>query len=372
MKRYLLVLLILLISLPVSAVVEISRPGDPVLRIEEVYNVDGVPYVALDDVLAYLEIEGRWDSVEHLYHLPTAAGDAVFFPGGRYIRRGERFIPLTYPARFVDGRLRVPESFLTKHLPDLLGEKIAFRNLDPASATVARREGAIDRLFSFLLRRKKSPAGLQLRAVALDPGHGGEDVGVLGPRGVKEKDINFDLAVRLEKLLKMQLGIPVYMSRDGDYGLSHEQRLKSAMQEEVDAFLMLHAQGSFSTQHQGISLLIRPEESEAIITDESPVVKAPTVTEPLPRELPNESRRLAESLMVALKRAGFNVAGIKESPLFPLGRGDLPTVLIETGYLTNPEELAALRDAETEERLAQALFKGLKNFAHITRDGGSR
>jgi len=366
MKKLFIVIIALVLAQPVFAVVEVDRQGDPVMRIEDVYNLDGVPYISLDEVLEYLEIDGRWDSVSHLYHLPTPAGDATFFPGGRYIRRGERFIPLKYPARFIDGRLRVPETFLLKHLPNLLGERIVYRNLDPPEVRTAEKEGPMDRLFSFLLRRKKSPSGLQLRAVAIDPGHGGEDVGVLGPKGVKEKDVNFSLAMRLEKLIKMQLGIPVHLSRDGDYGLTQQQRLEPAIKEDVDAFLLLHAQGSFSPNHHGITLLIRPDIAEFEPTDGNGTV---------PADLPaavgagqaNESRRLAESLKSALGRAGFLVTGIKESPLFPLGVGDLPTVMVETGYLTNYEDFTALRDTQTQERMAQALYKGLKSFANLSK-----
>jgi len=362
MKRLLLLFLLGLVARPALAVVEIARDGDPVMRIEDVYNLDGVPYIAIEDVLDYLDVNGRWDSVEHLYHLPTPSGDAVFFPGGRYIRRGERFVPLKYPARYVDGRLRIPEEFLTRHLPDLLGERIVYRNLDPPKGQTAQKEGAMDRLFSFLLRRKASPSGNQLRAVAIDPGHGGEDVGVLGARGIKEKDIDFALASKLEKLLKMQLGIPVYLSRDGDYGLTADQRLKTALHDDVDAFLLIHAQGSFSPQHHGITLLIRPDASEAAVEEATSEARA-TAGADIPR--PNESRRLAASLEKALKRAGYTVTGIQESPLFPLGRGDLPTVLIDVGYLSNPDDLAQLLDVQNQERLVQAIFKGLKGYADL-------
>jgi N-acetylmuramoyl-L-alanine amidase len=332
MKKLLILVLLLLFTPSAFAVVQISSKGKPAAQIGDVYNLDGIPYIALDDVLEYLEIEGHWDSVAHIYHIPTPGGDAVFFPGGRYIRRGERFIPLKYPARFVDGRLRVPEDFLTRHLPNLLGERIAYRNLNPPSARTARKQGAMDRLFSFLLRRKTTASGGQLRAVAIDPGHGGEDVGVLAPNAVKEKDINFALATRLEKLLKMQLGIPVYLSRDGDYGLTPEQRLEPAMKEDVDAFLLIHSQGSFSPRHRGINLLIRPQEAEVDLAENSSEGDGATkeVVPALPLAKNNESLRLAKTLRSSLKRSGFNVGEIQESVLFPLGRGDLLRSLLRS------------------------------------------
>ena len=90
------------------------------------------------------------------------------------------------------------------------------------------------------------------------------------------------------------------------------------------------------------------------------------MTEP-PR--PNESRRLAASLQKALSRAGFNVTGIQESPLFPLGRGDLPTVLVEVGYMSNPDDLAQMLDVQSQERMVQAIFSGLRGYADL---GGAK
>ena len=77
---------------------------------------------------------------------------------------------------------------------------------------MAEEESPLDRLFAFLLRKQQPENGPRLRAIALDPGHGGEDPGALGAGGSKEKTAVLEVARRLEKKLKMQLGIPIYLS----------------------------------------------------------------------------------------------------------------------------------------------------------------
>ena len=352
------VLLTVLLMLPalVGATVEVGRDPAAASTLEDVYVIEGVPYLPIDDVLAALEVQGEWDSVAHLYRIATPSGEVEFFPGGRYLRRGGRFQPLPHPARFIDGRLRVPEGFVTTILPSLVEVPVHYRNFDPPRQVAKQDEGAVDRLFSFILRRKAPSGGPALRAVALDPGHGGQDPGVLGPGGLKEKEIVLAVAQRLEKQLKMQLGIPVYMSRDGDYEVSFPERLAPAAREDVDAFLSLHAQGPFSPGHRGITLFVRPEdalaEGEAI----------------LDASRQRESLRLAHSLLAALKRSGFRVNGIHETPLLPLGQGNLPTVLVELGYLSNDQDRTDLTSPDVQERLSRSLFQGLKTFAELGKE----
>ncbi len=345
-------LLAILIAFPAVASVEIGRGGRPPVTIEDVYLHEGIPYVAIDEILGPLGVRGGWNSVEHVYSFTTPQGKAVFFPGGRYLRIAERFHPIKHPARFIDGRLRVSEDFITVLLPSLLGEPVYYRNLNPPEA-YAEEEGTLDRLFSFLLRKKKTAGGPALRGIAIDPGHGGQNTGAIGMQGSKEKDVALGVAVRLEKIIKMQLGIPVYLSRNGDYELTPQQRIEPATRPEVDAFLLLHAQASFSGGHRGVTLLIRPVGS----------------FEGEPAGSGEESRRLAQSLQRALEKEGFLVNAILEAPLLPLGRGDLPTVLVELGYLSNPSDWNLMAGSEGQERLARALFAGLQRFAEKGKEG---
>ncbi|BCR05586.1 hypothetical protein DESUT3_26550 [Desulfuromonas versatilis] len=341
-------LLLLLLASPAAAVVELALGNQAPVTINEVYMRDGVAFLPVDEVLAALQLSGKWDSVDHVYTIKTPFGNARISPGSNYLRLTERFIPLEHPPRFIDGRLRISEDFLTVHFPNLLTQSVYYRNLNPQTETLVEEQTPLDQLFALLLRKKGAGTAAPLRAVAIDPGHGGQETGALGIGAVKEKDIALGVAKRLEKLLKMNMGIPVYLSRDGDYSLSTQQRLEAAAKTDVDALIQLHAQAALSGQPQGINLVIRPQEEFAGQT-------VPGAQ--------GDSMRLARRLRDAFNGQGLEVAGIYQAPLLPLGRGNLPTVLVEMGYLTNAADQALLSSPEGQERLAAALFQGVRNFA---------
>ena len=124
----------------------------------------------------------------------------------------------------------------------------------------------------------------------------------------------------------MKLGIPVYLSRNDDYFLSFDQHLQSARHDNVDAFLLLHAQASLSPPPHGIHLYVR-------LGEDSFSTSTPSVNDK------PSSMMLALRLSEALRDAGFQVQEVTQAPLLPLVPGDLPTVLIELGYLSQPGRL---------------------------------
>lgn len=331
-----------------QAAIELSRQGSTVQLIEEVYHHEGIPYFAIDDVLPALGMSGYWDAVGHRYRMRTPRGKATFFPGGQYLNIGETFYPIKHRPRFIDGRLRVSESFVLDQLADLLPTPIYYRNLNPVSNMDSDSGGVFDRLFSFLLQKKKSSSSSTLRSIAIDPAHGGEDTGTIGLSGVKEKTIVLAIAKKLEKRIKMQLGVPVYLSRDDDYTLSNQQHLACARHDEVDAFLLLHCQSSLSPASSGIHLYVRPAENEV---NQS-------------QQLQSGSMQLALRLSSALREAGFEVVEVTQAPLVSLVRGDLPTVLIELGFLSNTGDQAVLMSSQGQQRLAEALYQGLQDFSN--------
>ena len=344
MVRTLFILLLLLTAFNVAeGAVELALEGQPPVTLKEVYLRDGVAYLAVDDVLPVLGLSGSWDSVKHVYAIKTPWGKALMSPGSQFLRFGGQFQMLTNPPRFIDGRLRVDENFVVIHLPALLNLAVYYRNLDPTFEQMPT-ESSLDRLFSFLLR-KRNPAGVQgLRAVAIDPGHGGEDPGSMGPNGLKEKDVVLAVAQGLQKRLKMHLGLPVYLSRNADYSLTEAQRFAAIDKPEVDALVLLHAQAALNDNPRGAVLFVRPREEGSA-------------------DGGMDSMALAVQLRQALNRAGIEVAAIERAPLLPLGQGNLPTVLVELGYLSNPIDHELLGQTAGHERLAEALYRGLQAFA---------
>ena len=356
MRSILLLIIFLLFAAPLLAAVDIAPRGKDPVRLEDVYQQDGVPYIAIEDVIGAVGLQGQWNSVKHIFRIRTNNGWAEISPASSYLKIAGDYYPLQEKPRFIDGRLRVTDSFILNQLPLLVGQSIYFRNLDPdAETAVAKQESGLDRLFSFLLNKKSDRSGPLIRAVAIDPGHGGLDTGAIASNGFKEKQLNLAVAEKLAKQLKMKLGVPIYLSRDGDYELTVEQRLKPASREDVDLWLLLHTQAAFSKDLQGVALFIRPDDVDTTANTEK-VAAA------------NISLQLAEQLALALREAGISVNGIYPSPVLSLGRGNLPTVQIELGYLSNPEELAQLQKSDYQERLAQAIYQGVRHFAELEKE----
>ncbi|PLX86648.1 MAG: hypothetical protein C0614_03715 [Desulfuromonas sp.] len=349
MLRFILLILPLLNPLfwlpPAHALVEIGTPGNEAVRIDEIYQREGTSFLAIDDVLMAIGVSGEWDSVEHVYRIRTSSGRAIISPGSQFLKVGENITPIVHRPRFIDGKLRVSEDFIQRQLAPLLSAPLYYVNHDPAQ--VEPSNDPLDRLFSFLLR-KKTPAGdHSKRIVAIDPGHGGRDPGALGLDGIKEKELTLAVAERLEKLLKMHQDAPVLLTRNDDYAVEPQQRLEIVADGVADVMISVHAQSYFTSSPSGILIYIQPQLEQELL--------AGMFAE-------SSSMRLAASLQQALTEAGFVVRAIQQQSVLPLGRGDLPRVLVELGNLVNPDELAELKDATRQQDLARAFFDGVQSY----------
>ncbi|MBD1399192.1 N-acetylmuramoyl-L-alanine amidase family protein [Pelovirga terrestris] len=349
MRLILLCCCFLLISSPVGAAVEIALRGQPAIIIEDVYRQQGVSYVAIEDLLDLAGLAGHWDSVAHTYRIRTSRGWVVLTPASGYMQVGDNFYPLQEKPVFIDGRLRVSENFIQAQLAQLAGRAVFFRHLNPQVPVVeeAERDG-IDELFSRFFRRaeRSSSSGPTIRAIAIDPAHGGLDTGVIAPDGYNEKLVTFEVADRLARLLRMRLGVPVYVSRSGDYDVTLDQRLEAALRDDVDLWILVHAQASFSSDVRGIDLLVRAQEESSGSSHGSLV--------------------LAQQLSQSMLASDLAVRGIFPSSRLSLGRGNLPTVQLEIGYLSNPDELRLLRQADYQTRLVQSVFEGIQNYISLS------
>jgi len=111
-----LLILLLAFAPGAAALVEIGRPGEPPLVIEDVYLREGTAFISIDDALGALDLEGSWDSVAHVYVIRTPHGRAIISPGSQFLKIGDNFIPISHRPRFIDGKLRVSEIFLLRQL----------------------------------------------------------------------------------------------------------------------------------------------------------------------------------------------------------------------------------------------------------------
>lgn len=343
---------------PAFAAVDIALRGRNSVRVEDVYQQNGIPFIAVEDALDAVGLTGHWNSINHTFRIKSRRGWAEISPASGYMKVAEEYYPLKDKPRFIDGRLRVTDSFILNQLSLLTGRSIYFNNLNPdTDSTPTKEASGLERFFSFLLNKKISESGPLIRSIAIDPGHGGLDSGVIAASGYKEKELSLEMAEKLSKKLKMQLGVPIYLSRDGDYEITMEQRLKSASREDVDLWLLLHAQASFSPEMNGVTLFVRPDENIQNSSDKEegkPVL--------------SESRQLAQELVLSLKEKGIDVRGVFPSSRLSLGRGNLPTVQIELGFLSNPEELDKLQSSDYQNQVVEALYAGIRRFAKLNKE----
>ena len=358
MRFFIILLCLFLPGHSAVAAVDIALRGKDPVRLEAVYQQQGVPYIAIEDALDAVGLKGHWNSISHSFQISTKHGWAEISPASGFLKIAGEYYPLKEKPRFIDGRLRVTDSFILNQLAQLTGRSIYFRNLDPdVDNAPVKQSSNIEKLFSFLLNKKTSKNRSSIRAIAIDPGHGGLDTGVIAPSGYKEKQLNLEIAKKLGKQLKMKLGIPIYLSRDGDYELTMEQRLQSASKEDVDLWILLHAQAAFSTELSGVTLFIRADE----MTQNVPEKDAAEAVE-------SDSLILAKNLASALEDSAISVLGIYTSSRLSLGRGDLPTVQIELGFLSNPEELQRLQSSDYQKVIVQALYTGIRRYTKLTKE----
>ena len=344
------------------AAVDIALRGKDPVRLEDVYQQNGIPYIAIEDALGAVGLSGHWNSIAHNFRIKSKYGWAEISPASGFMKIAGEYYPLKEKPRFIDGRLRVTDSFIRNQLAQLTGRSIYFRNLDPnTNSAPAKKTSGMDKFFAFLLNKKekekKGESVPLIRSVAIDPGHGGLDTGIIAASGYKEKQLNLEVGEKLAKQLKMKLGIPIYLSRDGDYELTMEQRLQSASKDDVDIWLLLHAQASFSPATNGVSLFVRPEANGQKVAAEKDAV-----------EHLSDSMKLANELALALRQSAIKVQGIYPSSRLSLGRGNLPTVQIELGFLSNPDELQQLQSSKYQNQMVQALYTGIHRYAKKSKE----
>lgn len=315
------------------AAVEIQLAGEEPVLIRSVYLREGTVFLPLREILPPLQLSGVWDGAKRLYRITAPAGEILLAPGSKKLRYAKRSIPLKQAPRFFAGELCIPEEVVTTHLPRLLDLEITYTNQDivpaqPEQSPADAQEAAL-------------PASLSLQQIVIDPGHGGDDPGAISPEGVKEKDLTLALALRLEKILKMEGLAPLRLTRDGDYAVSLRRRAGEGRGFPAENILVsLHMSAWKNSQTHGCTIYFLPA-----------------------RDHEDDSFLLAQSLDVALQGAGVADCSFERVTLSPLSRTPFPAVMLELGYLTNPDELTLLSSSEGQERIARALALGVKNYA---------
>ncbi len=220
--------------------------------------------------------------------------------------------------------------------------------------------------------------GLKIGRIVIDPGHGGHDSGTLGPGGIEEKDIVLDVALRLGKLLKRRLGADVIYTRDNDTFIPLETRTAIANKSRADLFISVHANSSSDPAARGVesyylNFTTSPEDLEVAarenaVSDESIHELSSLVKKIALRDKIEESREFAidvqNSLYGGLEEGnpGLKDRGVKKAPFVVLIGANMPSILAEISFLTNPEDAGELLQPAYRERIAESLYRGIAKY----------
>ncbi len=220
--------------------------------------------------------------------------------------------------------------------------------------------------------------GLGIRRIVIDPGHGGKDPGAIGVRGLKEKDVVLKLAKLLAKKLKEKLGVKVILTRNRDRYIPLIQRPAIANSKKADLFISLHTNASPDKRAKGIetyylNFTTDPEAMRVAALENAATKKSLSDLQDLIKAILantklSESRLLAEkvqeSLVNTLKRYYPDIEdrGVKYAPFLVLVGARMPAILVEIGFITNPEEESRLRDSHYLEMIAEGIAKGIEVY----------
>lgn len=221
--------------------------------------------------------------------------------------------------------------------------------------------------------------GLKIGKVVIDAGHGGHDVGSIGATGYHEKDLTLDVAQRLATLIQTQLGSEVVLTRDDDTYIALEQRAAIANQHKADLFISIHANSSalktaggvetyylnFTSSQEALEVAARENaSSQRSIGELGDLVKKIALKDKL-----DESREFAGKVQQALvngsARAGNRTKdrGVRKAPFIVLIGAQMPSVLAEIGFISNPKEEALLRRPDYRQKIAESLYRGISQYA---------
>lgn len=233
-------------------------------------------------------------------------------------------------------------------------------------------------------QKEVRPKGTKI--VVIDPGHGGEDPGAVGPRKTMEKDIVLKVGENAIHLLNQHKEIKAFLTRKGDYFIPLEQRVRIAREYGADLFISLHADGSFNPQARGasvycLSLSGASDQAAKLLADKenmsnilggaflrpAALSKDPNLNQILLDLMQNnsmkESFRFAELALEAMKEVhSLKFSSYRQANFLVLRAPDIPSVLIEVAYITNKEDERLLNQSGFQENIAQNLTRSILQF----------
>lgn len=218
----------------------------------------------------------------------------------------------------------------------------------------------------------------KIRRIVVDPGHGGHDPGAIGPTGLQEKEIVLAIGLKLKEMLENELDLDVVMTRSTDIFIPLEERTAIANKVNADLFVSIHANASPNRNAAGMETyylnLAKTEKAAQLAAKENGTsLEKVSVLQAILFDLManyklNDSAHLAEEVQRALHkkvRSHFPDAknlGVKQGPFYVLVGATMPSILVETAFVSNALEESRLKEPGYREMTAQGIMEGIKAY----------
>ncbi|OGT76347.1 MAG: hypothetical protein A3I78_00570 [Gammaproteobacteria bacterium RIFCSPLOWO2_02_FULL_56_15] len=228
--------------------------------------------------------------------------------------------------------------------------------------------------------------------IAVDAGHGGEDPGSIGPNGTYEKDVIYKIADKLAALINREPGMRAVMIREGDYFIPLRKRIEKAREHKVDMFISIHADAFKDSRVHGSSVYVlskkgasseyarwlaaRENASDLIggvsLEDKDDVLASVLLDLSQTASL-EESIEVAEEILGGLREIGkLHKSRVEAAGFAVLKSPDIPSILVETAYLSNPAEEKKLRNPDQQLKIAASIMKGVRNYFRTNAPEGTQ
>ncbi|MDD2335793.1 MAG: N-acetylmuramoyl-L-alanine amidase [Geobacteraceae bacterium] len=218
----------------------------------------------------------------------------------------------------------------------------------------------------------------KIRRIVVDPGHGGHDPGAMGADGLREKDIVLSIGLKLARQLKEQLGVDVVMTRSTDVFIPLEERTAIANKVNADLFLSIHANASLNKSASGIETyylnLTKSDKAARVAARENNTslekvgLLQNILFDLMANYKINDSARLADNVQKSLhgkldkKFGGIKNLGVKQGPFYVLVGATMPSILVETAFVSNDHDAELLTDNDYQEATAAGILEGVRGY----------
>ena len=222
----------------------------------------------------------------------------------------------------------------------------------------------------------------RLVVIALDPGHGGEDPGATGPSGLHEKDVVLAIALQLRDRINANPSMRAMMTRDADFFVPLGERVKKARRVQADLFVSIHADAFFTSEARGASVfalsqsgatssaarwMANRENAADLVGGVNIAVKDQTVMRALidmsTTAQIKDSLKLGGEVLGQIGKVGrLHKGSVEQASFAVLKAPDIPSILVESAFISNPEEESKLRDPEYRAQLVEALATGIQRY----------